>query len=244
MFQNNNNFDDNIIVTNLQIKQKNKIAFITASFGKTDEFGNFDTNNDFDYYFFTDDISKCTNPNITPIYIDISKYPTPLLATKHVKWKTHLYLPSYDYIIWVDVFITHNSNHISDIKNLCIPKKISLRTQKFNCVNDDIEWCLRNNRIGIDIANNTRTYLKEKNFDVFVNSRTYWTSAMIKDNKDINLQNMCEELYYLLQTVCYRDQHWLPYLFTKYNIDNYIMKSGFFSTSGKVNYESHHYYKK
>jgi hypothetical protein len=239
-----NEFKDNIKIPTLLLKQtNNKIAVITASFGNTDEFGNITTHDEFDYYFFTDNISKCTNPKITVIYIDISQFPTSLLATKHVKWKTHLYLPNYNYIIWVDVFITHTSNNIIDIKNLCISKKFSLRTQKFTCVNDDIEWCLKNNRIDHKIANNTISYLKQKSFDVFAKSRTYWTSAMIKDNKDINLQNMCDELYYLLETICYRDQQWLPYLFEKYNIDNYIMKSGYFQTAGKVVHESHFYSK-
>lgn len=239
-----NKYKDNIQKTHLSLPTStNKTAVITVSFGKTDKVGIINTFPEFDYYFFTDDVSKCTNPNINVINIDISKFPTPLLATKHIKWKTHLYLPNYDYIIWVDVFITHNNKLINEIKPLLESDRFSLRTQKFTCVNDDIEWCLSNNRIGNAMADIVRYYLKSNSFNVYEKSLTYWSSAMIKNNKDIKLQNMCDELYFLLSNICYRDQFWLPYLFNKYKINSHIMKTNLFEKSGEVIRESHYYYK-
>ena len=54
---------------------------------------------------------------------------------------------------------------------------------------------------------------------------------------------MSRELFTYIQNVCYRDQHILPVLFKKYNINCNIMKGkNIFINNGKQNGNKHHKY--
>jgi hypothetical protein len=54
------------------------------------------------------------------------------------------------------------------------------------------------------------------------------------DNKDIRLHDMAKELMELILESGYRDQHWLPYLLSKYKIPYKIItkENAIFKVSG------------
>ena len=64
--------------------------------------------------------------------------------------------------------------------------------------------------------------MSKESYSVYNNDQTYWSSALIKNNKCEKLQKMATELFHLINTVGYRDQHFLPALFKKYDIKTII----------------------
>jgi hypothetical protein len=76
--------------------------------------------------------------------------------------------------------------------------------------------------------------LKENNFSPDEPCQTFWSSAVIKDNKDTRIHEMAKELMELILNSGYRDQHWLPYLLSKYKISYKIINKeyGIFNMSG------------
>ena len=231
-----------------------KVAVVTAlflmDFDKMDQVhNNFKKVDKWHYYLFTNNKNKCKNTD--PYFvkeINVSNFKYGVHATKNIKWLTHQYLPGYDVIIWVDSFICLNNLKIEKIKEQI--KKvyenpdtpIIMRTQLFKCVEDDIKWCLGRKRISEKIASDIRKFLSDKKFPTNTLCKTYWSSAIIKNNKHKKLQELSKELYTMVSTIGYRDQHWLPYLFKKYNLNCNLMNNDLF-ISNKQNYDekSHHY---
>lgn len=222
---------------------KGKIAVVSARFStdhQTDGLSSFEKVDFLDYYIFTNDKNLCPNTNYNIIEIDVTQFKNCLIATEHVKWLTHKYLPDYDYIIWLDCCFKID-NPFELIKRISEGKSIFIKTQYFMCIYDDVRWCLDNLAISSEVADNMEKYLLEHNFNIRDNSRTYWTSSMIKNNKDVNLQQMCEELFELMVNISYRDQHWLPYLFRKYNITCDFLPSDLFEQTIFANRDHHRY---
>lgn len=215
----------------------NKVAVVSTCFlidvEQIDEIPkDFDKIEEFDYILFTNDKSKIDCSIHWDIReIDCANFKNGLYATKHVKWLTHEYLPDYDVIIWVDSFIVPNKNVRDEIMELvqCVQHNedtFYIRKQCFKNVHEDIEWCIKNKRISESMANDVIEYLQtHENFSVLEKSNTYWSSGMIKNNKSQRVRYMSQELYLLIESVGYRDQHWLPRLFDKYEIDaRYVKK--------------------
>jgi hypothetical protein len=238
----------------LKIK-KYKIAVVSALFlietDNLDTFGNFNKINLFDYILFTNNANKIKEQPFSELWDirEISSFTNGLHATKHVKFLTHEYLPDYDVIIWVDTFITPNIDFEENIFKLILDvinenAPIIMRTQQFKRVYDDIEWCIKNNRITEHIGNSIIMYLLNNNFNVYENSQTYWSSAIIKNNKNNQLKQLGYEMYNLITKIGIRDQHWLPYLFNKYNIKcNILTDKNIFKITGIQNQIHHNYVK-
>jgi len=228
-----------------------KVAVVTSMFiynnNKTDECTNFKKIPGFDYILFTNNKNHAKNLiNLWEIREIHPNCDNGLLATKLVKWQTHLFLPDYDIIIWVDLFFNLNINLLNDIKeavNLVYNNNIDLyiRTQNFKNINVDISWCLKNNRISENRSNIFKNYAKNIGIDINEPCETFWSSAIIFNNKLDKLQNLGKELFELLNNVCYRDQFWLPYLFKKYNIKYSIINKEIFIISGKQNDSNNNY---
>jgi hypothetical protein len=264
LIKNNNNYisnneKDEIVdkkIKNIISKNNNKIkvAYITSIFiielKDTDKLNTkLKKIDEWDYFVFTNNKDNIKNPGIfNVIDIDTKKIKYGLYATKRVKWLTHKYLKDYDVIIWTDSFIDFDKKYLNDIKEIIQnvylnPKTpIYLRTQQFKNVDEDINWCLDKKRINQDMVTNIKSYLKLMNFPSNKNSKTYWSSVIIKTNKNENLNKMQEEIVSLVENVGYRDQHWLPYLFNKYNIIAKLMPNeSFIRLTENYNHKNHHY---
>jgi GR25 family glycosyltransferase involved in LPS biosynthesis len=231
------------------INLKYKIAVVSCLFtieiDKLDNLGLFDKIKEIDYILYTNNINNELLDTVRHLW-DIREIKLPykngVYYTKYVKWLTHLYLPEYDYIIWVDSFISPKEeilNYINymDDNNIII----AMRTQKFNNVYCDINWCSNNKRITGEMKDSIIEYLNKNNFDVNEQSDTFWSSAMIKNNISSQLQLLSMEIFHLIVNVGYRDQHWLPYLFNKYNIQYEIINKNLFINSGIQCPKNHNY---
>jgi hypothetical protein len=232
-----------------------KIAVVSAifliDFNIMDDCGSFDKIDGFDYFLFTNDKEKCSQMydlsewNI--IELDTT-FNCGVHATKHVKWLTHVYLPEYDNIIWVDSFISPNHERVDkimeiiDLVNQVDSCPIYTRTQYLNNVGVDIEWCVNNNRINVDMKQTIVDYLDKHNYDVETPDQTYWTSVVIKNNKNQRLIDLSLELFRLIIEVGYRDQHWLPFLLQKYQLTASIIdNNSLFCITGQSNTQNHDY---
>jgi len=230
-----------------------KIAVVTAMFlldtDKMDACGLFTKIPGVDYILFTNNKHLAALNPVRHLW-DIQELQLPytqgVYCTKEVKWLTHLYLPDYDYIIWVDAQFTPDHKEAKVlfryIEQMCaegVP--IAMRTQKFQTVYDDIAWCLKNNRITDDLGKTIIDALKVRGFSVTDPVQTFWTSAIIKNNKHPELQRMAYELIDFVCSVGYRDQHWLPYLVQKYSIKYNIVKLPLFILTGTYIREHHNY---
>jgi hypothetical protein len=239
-----------------------KIAVVTAVFligrDSIDEYSrNFDKIDEYDYILFTNDKSKLTNVDhwkVIELNIDtlmnttICGNKSGIYATKRVKWLTHEYLPEYDTIIWVDSYITPNPKYLENIDQIVQSihlenqPKIHMRCQHFTNVSMDIQWCLNHSVITRELAGKIAKYLDEKDFSATKEVQTYWSSAMIKNNRDPGLIAMAYELIYLVENIGYRDQHWLPYLFEKHNVISDIIRvKPMFMDTGKHIQSKHKY---
>jgi hypothetical protein len=232
-----------------------RVAVVTAIFlietEKIDECGTLvNKNENWDYILFTNNKNKLQNVENWEIReIDCSNCVHGVYASKQIKWLTHDFLPDYDIIIWVDSFIVPNLNMIDELNTMINsvytdPKiPIIMRTQLFKCINDDIQWCLKNNRITDGMSKKIINHINNSGvITVDECVQTYWSSAIVKNNKHIKLQNMAKELFTLVTEVGYRDQHWLPYLFKKYDLYCDINKTkNIFIITGKQIKENHNY---
>ena len=232
-----------------------KIAVVTAMFlietNEMDECGGVpDKIEGWDYILFTNDKTKLKNVDNWDIReIDCTKYTHGVYASKHVKWFTHEYLPDYDNIIWVDSFITPNKQLLNQLNTMISSVNTNpampliMRTQKFECIKDDIDWCLINNRITKQMATNIINHIDASGI-IKVNEpvQTCWSAAIVKNNRHAVLKEMVTELFELVTTIGYRDQHWLPYLLKKYNLHAGINKvKDVFVITGKQIKTNHHY---
>jgi hypothetical protein len=204
-----------------------KIAVVSAYFKiemkKIDECKPIEKIPGFDYIIFVDknyeEISKLKD--IWDIRTIELPYNKGVYYTKHIKWLTHLLFTEYDYIIWVDCFHSP-TNYIEIMKYIHMIQEqnipIAMRTQSFKSVIEDINWCISKKRITNDMKDRICKKLKGNNFSPEEPCQTFWSSAVIKDNKNAKLQEMAKELMELILNTGYRDQHWLPYLMMKYKI--------------------------
>ena len=212
----------------------------------------------FDYFLFTNDKSKVANlcNDWSIIEVKSDNVPNGVYLTKYVKWQTHECLPEYDIIIWVDSFIIPNylkTDEINTIIEKCLNDDLNtpifMRTQKFTCIKDDIDWCVKNKRLTKQLSDKIVNYINtSENFSVETPVQTYWSSAIIKSNKNIKLKNMSVELFKYITDICYRDQHILPVLLHKHNIKcniipstHYTSDKEIFINNGKQNVNNHNY---
>uniref|UniRef100_A0A6C0BBB8 Glycosyltransferase n=1 Tax=viral metagenome TaxID=1070528 RepID=A0A6C0BBB8_9ZZZZ len=235
---------------------KTKVAVVTACFlmdnTKIDECSkNFEANKEWDYFLFTNDKSKIDCSKIWKIReIDCSKFTNGVYAAKHVKWKTHNYLPDYDVIIWVDSFIVPNMKKIKEINEMieCVKNTknlILIPKHTFKSIHDNIKWCVDNKRISKPMANKIIEHLtKKEKLSVYDERETYWSLGLIKNNKSKNIQSMSNELFDLIETVGYRDQFWLAAMFKKHNVIPKTIKNDsekIFIEAGKHCPQNHNY---
>jgi len=240
------------VVSALFLIDFNEIDTPSSNFVKCEEF---------EYFMFTNDKSKIQNLSNEWNIIEIDSFgiKNGVYLTKRVKWLTHEYLPDYDIIIWVDSFIVPNYLKLDDINaiiDVCLDDKTSIpifmRTQKFKSIQDDIDWCIKNDRINEEMTKKIINYIENTElFSVNKEIQTYWSSAIIKNNKNIDLINMSIELYNYITKICYRDQHILPVLLNKFNINCNIIKSkivptdtDIFINKGQQNRNNHKYIEK
>lgn len=233
---------------------KKKVAVVSAIFlvekSVMDESGPLDPVEGWDYILFTNDPSSLQNSKVDPRW-DIrqvkSIFEYGVHMTKHVKWMTHEYLPEYDVVVWVDCFYSpckarrHEWESMIKAVTSDYNRPLQMRTQRFQSVAEDMEWCVKNNRISREIVQQTTEYLQSRGMDVQQKSRTYWSSVMIKNNKSILLQTLSIELMRLTTTVCCRDQHWLPYLFQKHKITCELFSKDLVTCNGVQNRGAHNY---
>ena len=203
-----------------------------------------------DYILFTNDKQKLItkyNSTVWDIrevqpYRNDEKY-----ATKHIKWMTHLYLPEYETIIWVDSIFMPNPEKIDEINGIILhtnrqhtnsplfmraPQQ-QQQQQGIKNVQEDIDHCYNQNRMNIKMKNRTETYLKNKGFDTQTDHSVFWSSAIIKSNTNKKLQQMSEELFGLINHISFHDQHWLPFLLQKHRIHaNLITDQSIFIYNG------------
>ena len=210
----------------------NKIAVVSAYFALDglllDKLSrNFEKLETADYYLFTNDASKFQDASSDWIIIEIdcSGVQNGVYMTKRVKWLTHEYLPDYNTIIWIDSFIVPNFNkskEIYDIIDACMKDAnapIQMRTQRFQCIYDDIAWCVQYKRISKTMGQNVINYIEGvEGMCVKMPIQTYWSSAIVKNNKHPVLREMSKDLCNYINTVCYRDQHIIPVLLKKYSL--------------------------
>jgi hypothetical protein len=239
--------------------ENKKIAVVTSLFlidlQSLDECGPLQKIPQWDYFLFTNDKTKIENANTihwNVVELTDMSFPNGVYASKYVKWKTHELLPDYDVILYLDNFMVPNHDRykeLTDIMSDVVKNESSapiyFRNQFHKNVASDIQWCIGNNRITNNMANNIKQYLLEHGFDCHVSSDTFWTSAIIKNNKSPILKQMGDELYDLVLTVGYRDQHWVPYLLKKYGLESRICENKnnlpLFLMTGKRKSYLHHF---
>jgi hypothetical protein len=180
-----------------------KVAVVSAYFiydHKTDELCTFTKYKKFDYICFTNNRSLVNNELWDIREIDIG-CTNGLFMTKYVKWKTHILLPEYDIIVWVDSFININNIDILETSILSVYNNeadILIRNQHvFTCIDNDLEWCIKANRITTTCRDSFVEYLRLQNIDITTPCDMYWTSGMIKNNKNDKINKMGDELYEL-----------------------------------------------
>ena len=243
-----------------------KVAVVSAIFlinkDMNDNPGLFIKNPDWDYILFTNDKKKLSNTKYNstgirvweirevPPYRNDEKY-----ATKHVKWMTHLYLPEYETIVWVDSIFTPNPEKIEEMNAIILhTNQPNTNSPLFICapanqqgiqnVQEDIDRCYNQNRMDIKMKTRTEAYLKNKGFDTQKDHPIYWASAIIKSNTNKKLQQMTEELFTLINHISFHDQHWLPFLLQKHCIHaNLITDQKIFTQTEKGTQTRTEYFK-
>ena len=181
---------------------------------------------EWDYILFTNDKEKITDKNAIWDIREIQPYRNDYkYGLKHIKWMTHLYLPEYETIIWTDCFFIPNHEKINEMNEIidhihnypCTP--IFMRAEKSKNVNENIDWCYNHNLTDLKMKKRSKLYLKNKGFEIENDHSMYSSSVVIKSNQNEKLKQMSEELFLLINNICFQDQYWLPYLFKKHSLN-------------------------
>lgn len=241
-----------------------KVAVVSAIFfihkDATDVPGTIQKIPNWDYILFTNDKQKLISNkyNLTEWDIrEVQPYRNDrTYATKHIKWMTHLYLPEYETVIWVDNIFTPNPEKVEEMNNIILHTNhpntnspIFMRPppqqqQGIQNVQEDIDRCYNQNRMNLKMKTRTEAFLKNKGFDTQKDHPIFWTSVLIKSNTNKKLQQMSEELFGLINHISFHDQHWLPFLLQKHRIHaNLITDPKIFTQTGTQNQNSHEYFK-
>lgn len=185
-------------------------------------------------FLFTDRpdlISQTVKDKINVVFIP-NAFTKPQLAAKHVKWNSHLYLPTQDCVLWVDGFMAPDKElpWLDQMHSFTILSKqedhknrfcVSLRKQIYNRLNaySENDECLRCKRITKEMRDLGDDFLQSNELDRSKSMQIQWTSLCIKANRHFQTIQISEELFSILQQVHQRDQVFLPVVLYKHKTD-------------------------
>lgn len=204
-----------------------KRAVVTALFNSmnpTDQVGACTVVPGWDYIFFTYEDKEVTCPSPWRIVRLPHLYDSDVKMAKYVKWMTHKVLPEYDIILWHDVFLTINDASSSGLQTIVteieststhFPLALLTHPTSKDCY-DEAHACFRSKKITADMRDATLQYLESHGHSREVGG--YWSCMLLKQNKHALVQKISEELFDLIQKICYRDQVWISYLFELYKV--------------------------
>ena len=204
-------------------------AVVTAAFliekTKCDSIGKLERIDGWDYIMFTNDASKVVAPGWDIRQID-PPFSKGVYCAKHIKWMTHLYVPEYDIIMWIDGFAMPNPRKKDALDSIAIklagePYSLPIILRKhpyLTTVESELNECIRLKKIDGIMKTTVLSHFKDTGYDVSTKS-LYWTEYIIKNNRSPIMREFSTEMFNLLMDVCYRDQVCFPYMLWKFGIE-------------------------
>jgi hypothetical protein len=176
-----------------------------------------------DYICFTNlDINYAHGWNIVRVEYDGEDYAR---EAKRYKWMSHSVLPDYDFTVWVDAYIAPNPLYKGIIEqwiehmylmNIAILHRA--HTDR-SCIWDECDAVVEKRRDTQENVSRVIELLKgesmPKNWGLFD------TNIVIKNNKDIQLQEMCEKVYGQVCNISDRDQLAVPFIYYTNNYNGF-----------------------
>jgi hypothetical protein len=204
-----------------------KRAVVTAAFlldkTKCDSIGKLERIDGWDYFLYTNDASKVNAPGWTIREIT-PPFSKGVYCAKHIKWMTHLYLPDYDIIMWIDGFAMPNTRKKDTLNEtaqrlLEAPETYSLpiilrKHPYLSTVESELNECIRLKKIDSKMKDTVVEYLKEQEYPISMKG-LFWTEYIIKNNKCPKMIAFSETLFKFITEVCYRDQICFPFVLWK-----------------------------
>lgn len=192
----------------------------------------------YDYMMFTNVPDKLTNTGWMPINKPLIN-DHPIYTAKYYKWNAHQYLTDYNIGIYVDAYLSPNNNiqwndYISQLKINGLYDGIILMKHPFRqCIYvecDAIHQCRKDTKVNMDKVIN---FLQSENMP-----KDYGlcqAGLFIRNFKNNDVNQMCEELFMLMLKNTYRDQALISYVFWKHNEKiNTAFAESFFCKTGKI----------
>jgi len=187
-------------------------CFYTALIGnpgeQLDTLGSFDRIPGWDYICFTNQPIPYTQ-GWTIVQVDYTGTNSALEAKKY-KWLSHNYLADYDIAVWTDAYLAPNPKRHELIQSWVLSMKerganiLHRIHPDRNCVWEECKAVLDSKR---DTERNVKL---ARNFLQSIKMPSQWglfdTCILIKMNKNVQLQHLCEHLYNHLCKTSYRDQ--------------------------------------
>ena len=228
-----------------------KKAVVTAAFliekSKCDSIGKLERIDGWDYIMFTNDSSKVVAPGWDIRQID-PPFSKGVYCAKYVKWMTHLYLPEYDIIMWIDGFAMPNPRKKDALDSIAIklagdPYSLPIILRKhpyLTTVESELNECIRLKKIDETMKTTVLSHFKDTGYDVSTKS-LYWTEYIIKNNRSTIMREFSTEMFSLLMNLCYRDQVCFPYMLWKFGVelpaDKHIVNDLSTWNGAKINHE-------
>jgi len=197
---------------------------------------------DFDYVMFTNVPDNVKNTGWSAIYMEILNN-HPIYTAKYYKWTAHNYLLDYDIAIYVDAYMSPNSNsnpkimwddYIYRLNTVNISEGIMLmKHSQRDCIYDECNTIVRCKKDTRENMDKVITFLKENNMPV-----GYGLSEgglILRHLKNDKLNSFLEEFFNLMLKYTYRDQALLSYMFWKNDIPiKYEFTHNFYNKTGKM----------
>ncbi len=186
-------------------------AIIVAPGQKCDTLGSITPIPGWDYICFTN--QETLSPNTVQGWKIIRvKYDgmKPALESKHYKWMSHTWLSDYDVTVWLDGYITPNAQKAATLEHWITKMKenntmiLHRPHAERDCIWDECEAVVRYQRDTSENVERVRRALAASAMP------RHWglfdTNIIIKFQKNLELQDICSNIYTLLQTESVRDQ--------------------------------------
>jgi len=178
-------------------------------------------------FLFTDQDLPSTYRGWHVVRLELPTLHSPTIISRTVKYSSNQLFPYSPYSLYIDSSFQFGPGFVD-----LIPRAVSSEITLFvhpsrQCVSQEIQACLNTSKLSPHSAQQVNkllaTYLS------YSDNTLYATGMLAFSHSSLRLTMMSEEMLFLVNTVCTRDQVVLPYLLRKYSIDVSTIKESIYN---------------
>lgn len=221
-----------------------KICFVTTYIGEVDKLdisNTFETNNKYDYYFFTN-LKKHQIPNKSWKHIrinmnDFKDFRNNVFISRYYKFMLHEVLKQfnkdYDFVIYCDAFLSPKiDKDWNEIVNNCLESDFPIMQYNHfysKSIIDEMFAIIKCEKDTVKNIENLKKYMEKIQPKININFNQFYENTVLgyslKNKKVTDFLNCFWKYYNIIENPSYRDQCLWNFVYLKYKYKAYIVKN-------------------